>query len=436
MFLCLFAAVPNSAWAQPPDIFRWSGSTAIAPTQGYNQGDPLRLTWGFAALGTAINDVQFSGFADAPNNLQTRLNQIYGNQATWQPLFQSSFDRWSAISGLSFQLESNDDGAAYIVNTNQSPIGVVGTRADIRIGGKALNGDSGVLAYNYFPNVGDMVIDTNDNFFNNTASNSQALRFVLAHELGHALGIEHLTSSDQNFLMEPFYQSSFDGPAYHDILMAQRGYGDALEKSNLGLGNDTVATATSLGTLVFNSNVSIGNDARNLTVSSTATDFISIDSNTDTDYFSFNIGSAGLVDVSLEALGFTYQAGPQGGMESDFNTRTRSDLRFSLFGTDGLTLLADVNSFGLGLAESLSGFNLGSAGTYYVRVQGTSNVDTTLIDTQFYGLNIGFITAVPEPSSLILVGVLGSTGALQLVARKRRRQKQSTAGNDDEKLVK
>lgn len=419
-FLLLGAIVAN---AQPPNISRWSGSTAIAPTQGYNQGDPLRLTWGFAAPGTQINDAPFSGFADAPNNLQTRLDQIYGSQAVWQPLFQSTFDRWSAISGLSFQFESNDDGIPYVVNTNQAPLGVVGARADIRIGGKALDGNGGVLAYNFFPNVGDMVIDTNDAFYNNTAADSQALRFVLAHELGHALGMPHVTSADQNFLLEPAYQTGFDGPAYHDILVAQRGYGDALEKTNSGLGNDTAANATNLGTLVFGSTVALGNDARNLLVSSTATDFISIDGDTDSDYFSFSVGSEGLLNVSLEALGFTYQVGPQGGSESSFDTRTRSDLRFSLFDTDGITLLADVNAFGLGLTEMLTGFSLGSAGTYFLRVQGTSNADTTQLDTQFYGLNIGFVTAVPEPSSMLLLSVVGSGGALRLIVRRRRAAK-------------
>ncbi len=417
--VCLILVANVGTQAQPPDISRWTGGTAIAPVQGYNMGDPLRLTWGFAAPNTLINDAAFSGYANAPNNLQTRLDQIYGSQAVWQPLFQSTFNRWSAISGLSFDYEPNDDGISYVVNTNQAPLGLVGTRADIRIGGKALDGNGGTLAYNYFPSVGDMVIDTNDNFYDNTTSDSQVLRFILAHELGHALGMEHVTSADQSFLLEPTYQSSFDGPAYHDILVAQRGYGDALEKTNGGLGNDSVSNATSLGTLVFNSNASIGNDARNLLVSANATDFLSIDSDTDRDYFSFNIESAGLLNVSLEALGFTYLAGPQGGSESLFDTRVRSDLRFSLFGTDGLTLLADVNSFGLGLAETLTGFNLGSAGTYFLRVQGSSNPDVTQLDTQFYGLNVGFITAVPEPSSMVLLGVFASAGALRVSMRRR-----------------
>jgi serralysin len=419
-FTFVVAVTSNAVAQQPPDIARWDGGTANTQSQGFSKGDPLKLTWGFAALGTSINDSAFNGgFANAPNNLQTRLNAIYGNQATWQPIFQSSFDRWSAISGLTFQLETADDGADYIVNGNSVLLGSLGVRADIRIGGKALDGNGGVLAYNYFPEVGDMVIDTNDNFMENTSSNSSTLRYVLAHELGHALGIAHVESADRAFLMEPFLQGGFVGPAYHDILTVQSGYGDALEKSNDGLGNDIAANATSLGTIVLGGNVSIGNDARNFSTNANTTDFISIDNSSDTDFFSFNVNSAGSLNISLDALGFTYSAGPQSGTQVNFNTRQRSDLRFSLFGPDGSTLLAAVNSFGLGVSESLTGFNLSSAGTYFVRVEGTANGDASTLDTQFYGLGLGFITAVPEPSSLALVALIG-TGALGWRGKKRR----------------
>ncbi len=419
--LAFVVSVAFKSAAQPPDISRWQGGTANVQSQGFNKGDPLRLTWGFAALGTSINDSAFSGFANSANNLQTRLNTIYGNQATWQPLFQSSFDRWSAVSGLSFQMEAADDGADYIVNGNQSLLGAIGVRADIRIGGKALDGSGGVLAYNFFPEVGDMVVDTSDGIFDNTASNSAILRFVLAHEIGHGLGMPHVISSDQAFLLEPSLQAGFDGPAYHDILVAQSGYGDALEKSNNGLGNDVVGNATNLGTIVIGGNASIGNDARNLLTNVNTTDFISIDGDTDTDFFSFSVNSSGFVNITLDSLGFTYRAGPQSnGVEVNFNTTQRSDLRFSLFGPDGVSLLASVNSFGLGLTESLTGFNLGSAGTYFVRVQGTGNVDASTLDTQFYGLNIAFITSVPEPSSFVLLAIIGSVAAGQRVIRKRR----------------
>src|SRR4051794_20088510 len=127
------------AFAQPPGISRWSGNAAITPPQGYSQGSPLTLTWGFMALGTPINDSAVSGFPNANNNLQTRLNTIYGSQATWQPIFQSVFNRWSSLGGLTYQFESADDGSTINGNTGDQR-GVLGVRADVRIGGKPLDG--------------------------------------------------------------------------------------------------------------------------------------------------------------------------------------------------------------------------------------------------------------------------------------------------------
>ncbi len=49
-FSLLFSCFAVCSQAQPPDIGRWTGNTALNQTQGFAQGDPLRLTWGFAAL--------------------------------------------------------------------------------------------------------------------------------------------------------------------------------------------------------------------------------------------------------------------------------------------------------------------------------------------------------------------------------------------------
>ena len=98
----VFFATTSFAQSPPPNISRWSGNTALVQPQGFSQGSPLTLTWGFMALGAAINGD--GSFPDGNNNLQTRMDAIYGagTQATiWQPLFQSTFDRWSSISGLS-----------------------------------------------------------------------------------------------------------------------------------------------------------------------------------------------------------------------------------------------------------------------------------------------------------------------------------------------
>jgi serralysin len=388
-------------------------------------GNPLILTWGFSAPNTLINDTAFSHFPTGINELQVRLNSIYGSQDVWQPIFQSVFDRWSAISGLTFQHEAADDGASYIVNSFVSPQGRLGVRADIRIGGKALDGDNGMVAYSFYPSSADMVLDTGDAFFEDTSDDSLRLRYTVAHELGHGLGLEHVESSDQALLMEGYLNSGIDGPQYHDILMVQRGYGDAYEKTNGGLGNDTVGNATPLGALGVGELLALGQDARSLAVTASTTSFVSIDDATDTDFYSFTVTSAGNLTVSLEALGFTYNATGEGlGGSVPFNAAQRSDLRLSLFDTDGTTLLASVDSTGLGGTELLSSFFLAGSGTYYLSIQGTNNPDALDTDTQFYGLSLGLtrigalsVTA-PEPGA----GTLVALGAALLWGAIRRRR--------------
>lgn len=402
----------SSAFSQtpPPNIGRWSGNTALAQPQGFAQGAPLTLTWGFMSLGSAINGD--GSFADGNNNLQTRLDVIYGagSQATiWQPLFQSTFDRWSSISGLSYVFESNDDGSA----ASGANAGIAGTRADVRIGGKNLGGDFGVLAYNWFPNRGDMVIDTNDSFFTNTTGNSLRLRNVIAHEHGHGVGMDHVGPVVGKTLMEPQLSTNFDGPQLHDILVAQRGYGDALEKSFAGLGNDVAARATALGAIAPGSPAAVGNSPRinmannNNAVAPTATDFISIDSATDTDFYSFSVASAGQVSVLLEALGITYDQRDDGTSPAfNFNIRNRIDMTLRLFGTDGTTLLQLANNTSFG-GDELVNFLLPAAGTYFVSINGIENGDAVALDTQFYGLTVSFSASIPEPATIALMGIVG-----------------------------
>jgi serralysin len=159
-----------------------------------------------------------------------------------------------------------------------------------------------------------------------------------------------------------------------------------------------------LGVIASGGAISIGNDARNLAVSASEVDFVSIDSSTDTDFFSFTVSDSGSVTVNLEALGVTYNIGPQSGGSSSFNTAERSDLQFDLLASDGTTVLASLNGAGLGSNEALTDFNLSSAGTYFLRVAGTDNPDSVQLDAQFYGLTVNF-TAVPEPSTILLLGM-------------------------------
>jgi len=413
-FLVLIALSATASAQQVPDYDagRWNGWAAMTPTQGYGQGSPLTLTWGFMAPGTTISD----NYGTAGNNLQTRLNTIYGSQSVWQPLFQSVFDRWSSISGLTYQYVTYDDGA--ILNNSSFQGGVLNVRPDVRIGGKTLDGNppsgTNTLAYNYFPVWGDMVIDTGDTFFNTTTNNSIRLRNVVTHEHGHGLGMGHIESngsgaSNGAFSLEPFINTNFDGPQYHDILAVQRMYGDAYEKivtasgPSAGQGNDVVGRASNLGA-VGSTPLRIGQSAKTLIVQPNEVDFISIDDQSDTDFYSFDVGTAGQLSVTLEALGFTYNLTQQGGGGlTPFDTNLRSDLALALFDQNGTTMLASANATGFGGDEFIF-FNLLSGGRYFIRVTGIDNADALNFDIQFYGLMIGF-SPVPEPATLAMIGI-------------------------------
>ncbi|MEM1011785.1 MAG: matrixin family metalloprotease [Planctomycetota bacterium] len=333
---------------------------------GLQRGDAMTITWGFVQEGTNWID----GTSDLINFLDTNIGAGPGGsdltQRPWFSSFEDSFERWGELSGLSYVYEPNDDGSN---RSNSQFNGVLGVRADVRIGGSFRDGNSGVLASNFFPTSGgDMTLDTGDvNFYSNGAANFRGLRNVIMHEHGHGLGMSHVESNDASFLMEPFINTSFDGPQLDDIRSLHRGYGDRLEANG---GNDSLALATSLGNAT-DTTIGIGLDGTNNTrVEPDDVDFISLDGFSDVDFFSFDVDSAALVDLSLTPFGGTYSQGPQNGSQSVDDNSDDNDLTLTIFDSDGVTQLAQVNDFAGGFTESLSNFVLDAAGTYYARITG------------------------------------------------------------------
>ncbi|HMP80852.1 MAG TPA: matrixin family metalloprotease [Pirellulaceae bacterium] len=416
---CLGGLVPQDPRPDPngPQFFqlsgfRWTQTATNGP--GIQRGDPITLTWGFARELTGSTFIPNFGpgtGAGANSNLIARMDQIYGSgpggtNLTLRPWFQhyqSVFNRWSELSGITYVYEANDDGLAFN-DLNQSQ-GVLGVRADIRIGGRSIDGNNGVLGFNFYPLNGEMVIDTNDSFFNNTNNNSRRLRNVVAHEHGHGLGFAHVIPTNQTKLMEPAFTGSFDGPQLDDILALHRNYGDRLEKTNGGLGNDTAGTAYYLGS-VTNITASIGNHGSTVQVSPTQSDFVSIDGTTDVDYFRFSVDGKSLVDIVLTPQGPTYNQGPQGGSSAPFNAAAQNDLMLTLFAQDGTTILAHANATGLGGSEVIS-YLVNAAGSYFVRVMGS--VDAV----QLYRLQITGGLVIPEPAGGLVLLVFSATALLR-----------------------
>jgi hypothetical protein len=315
------------------------------------QGTPITLTYSFAPDGALADNL--SG-ANRSNELNAWLNSLYGSQAVWQPLFDSIFNDWGEITGVSYIYEPNDDGRE--ANTSG---GVLGTRGDVRIFAVRLDGGGGVLAYNAFPNAGDMVFDAFDSFYNSFSNNSRRFRNVAAHEHGHGLGFNHVCPTNQTKLMEPFASTAFDSVQLDDILAGQRNYGDYLEP------NDSSFDASPLGSF------SIG--------SSTSVETVSIDDNSDIDFYSLSTTQPLELVVTVSPAAAAYLNGPQNfngscssGVLTDYNDN--QDLSIQLRASNGTTVIGTVNDAPAGSVEEAR-FTVTSPGDYFIVIDdpGTEN---------------------------------------------------------------
>ena len=283
---------------------------------GLGQGDPTTITWSLAPDTTTVPD---GDFGSGPSNLIAFFDTLYpggtGDDLTQRPwfyIFDQSFGRWEALSGIDFVYEDDDDGVSFSALSLRR--GIVDRRGDIRIGALGIDGQTGenTLAFAYSPDYAELVIDSdNTNLFGNDFNTARAPRNVITHEIGHALGLRHPESSDAAILMEPFFSVAFDGPQFDDILGIHRGYGDRYEKTNSKQGNETAVLATPLGLLADSVTNRVGTDAEGAVVSPGDVDFVSIDDDSDVDFFSFTIDARVELDVTLTPKGPTYNTGHQ-----------------------------------------------------------------------------------------------------------------------------
>lgn len=377
------------------DSDRWTHTATDGG--GLVRAQPLTLTWSIVPDTTPIPG--FNGETAANSNLIAALNAVYGagsdgkGQGTWRDHFQTVFDRWSELSGITYVYEANDDGAAFSnsVTWNGSEFvstvpGQLGVRGDVRIGGHDIDGGgAGVLAYNFYPVIGDMVIDTSDIAGGQVLANPVLLRNTLSHEHGHGLGFGHVCPTNATKLMEPFVSGAFEGPQLDDILAVHRGYGDPREANGSFPG-------TGLGV-----------------VSSTSLNDVSLDGQTDVDVFSFTANPNSTLNVTATPTGTTYNvvnANSNGSCPTDspFDSLNLRDLIVEVLDTNGSTVLTTVNATGVGSAEMLASFLLSGGGTYGIRV---SSAVAAVVVPQRYTLSLS-LSAGPAAEDLNADGKVDS----------------------------
>lgn len=362
---------------------RWPGS----------QGDPVALTWSLIPDGVMIpqsNNFDEPQQGALASNLFATMDGQFPSRAAWVSRIQQCFDRWQALTGITFTRVTSggnawDDGAAW----GTAGDGV--NRGDIRISGRCIDGTGGVdctggtptpgniLAYNQFPgNGGDMVIDTSENWFG--GGTETFLRNTVTHELGHGLGLRHVCPTTQTKLMEPIITLLFDGPQHDDIRALHDHYGDPFE------GDDSSGNATNLGALTAPSPINLGD------FPAPAVNFgaiHSIDADGESDWFQFTITEPEALDLTLNPIGLNYDSSTQNmdgtcNSGSFVNSLSIADLDVEVIDTDGNTVLTTANAGGAGGSESLSDFPLPAAGTYFLRVLESNSPG----QSQLYGLSL------------------------------------------------
>ena len=356
--------------AEQQQTMHWDPAQTALNNGGALQGDALELTWSIIPDGTLV--VGQVGEPDCNSTLVASLDAAYG-AGNWQAEMQKVWADWTRLTG-------NVYTPAVPLDANGTPIeatpaatwglfpstpGLASVRGDIRIGGCFIDGASGTntLAYNFFPNNGDMKIDTD-----NLAGLALTTDFhnVFSHEHGHGAGLSHVCPVNQTKLMEPFLSTAFIGLQHDDIRAVQRGYGDRFE--TISAPNDTLGAATTLDPL---------------TPPDGQTELqLSLDSTNDEDWFQFSGTAGDIVDVLVAPNGLTYPEGPlQGescGTSTPLNSLALQDLSFEIRNTGGALSVVDATN--AGNSESLTGFVIPTTGTYYVRVLGTGTDDTQLYD--------------------------------------------------------
>ncbi|RIK64254.1 MAG: hypothetical protein DCC65_14655 [Planctomycetota bacterium] len=374
--------VPQLSPYQPryqfSDNNRWGGAAL--------QGEPTVLTWSLVPDGLMVDG--------SPSELFSAMDAKFGNRGLWIAKIQQCFDRWAALTGTSYVRVTApgvdwDDGGTWL------SAGAGPTRGEIRIASINIDGGSNILAYNYFPQIGDMVLDSSENWASLSGNDYRFFRNTVLHEHGHGLGFGHICPIYNLWLMEPFLNTGFDGPQHDDIRAGQRGYGDANEP------NDNFMQATAIGPVIFGSPVTYGNVASPAVTNGT---LLSIDGDLDEDWYHFTVIDDSTATVTVTPVGLSYDNSPQqcqGELASCcfFNfvdSLTVSNLNIELYDSDGITQIAAAANNSNGESETVSDVVLPSGpGNYYIRITKQDAGFTP----QLYRLNITVVTVGADVST-------------------------------------
>lgn len=162
---------------------------------------------------------------DGPGQGSAELTYYIGqapagmSQAQFESTIEQALKVWSDVVDVKFT-QTNQAGLSDSLDFTSRPI----------------DGQGGTLARAYFPDdvnprriAGDVEFDSNDSWEVGNARGGRAfdLLYVAVHEIGHALGIEHIHSHSAVLAPSVHANQTFDGLSQHDIDAAMEIYAPA-----------------------------------------------------------------------------------------------------------------------------------------------------------------------------------------------------------------
>ncbi|MEZ5329472.1 MAG: matrixin family metalloprotease [Verrucomicrobiales bacterium] len=202
------------------------GASMLAPGSPYAEdfivGPTAPGKWGSPVFGTGATvtwSLMATGIPTEDDSSSVALSDFM--PAGYKAEIEAAFAAWSAVADITF-VEVADSGVPF---NAPEPAG----SGDIRIAGTLLDGAFGTLAHGYYPPAngtsaaGDIHFDTADTWKIGFGGPGFDIFQVAAHEIGHAIGLDHTGVPDS--LMNPFYTESFSGLQADDIAGAVFIYG-------------------------------------------------------------------------------------------------------------------------------------------------------------------------------------------------------------------
>lgn len=396
-----------------PNYIAFSNWTTTASNGAVlGQGNPATITWGVVPDGATIPAHPPDIPAPTFSNLRARINATYpGAYPAWLAAMTSAMNEWSAANGLTLTFEAADDGATMenLGATTGAP-GVLGVRADIRIGGTvfALNR---LVAFSHFPTTsglgGDIVVNSIDPnlFAGPNATRVAYWRNVMLHEVGHSLGLGHMCPAMH---MRPVPSTTQTLPLHIDeVLAAHHQFGDVFEPDDNAATARTLTLSATGARTYFESNRSI----------------TAKPSSQDLDTYNVTVTTPGNVTVTVTPVGGSlYQiwpVTPTGGVDrcdpcvgsacQNRNPMDFGDLRFTVVGPGGA--MTTVNSTVNGGIESTTIF-FDTPGVMQVTV-----LASNLFQAQRYSIEFQIVPAFPIGSTCQSGTVVSATGAPENVLR-------------------